>query len=512
MCGIFAIIGKGLKHTELQGFFSLKKRGPESTQIVSNNEFVFGFHRLKIHDLSNNGNQPLELDNLLLICNGEIYNYEKLAEKYNFKLHSDSDCEIILHLYKKFGIKKCIEELDGVFAFVLKDGETYYAARDPIGVRPMFYSFDDKAKYFSSEVKGLENLDAKIFPPGHYWSSKNGFSNYFELQDKFVDNTDLFKILLVDAVKKRLSGDRKIGYLLSGGLDSSLIASIGNKLSKKQITTFSIGYNGKSSDLQNAKIMSDYLESKHHEVKFSLQDGLNAIPHVIQAIESYDITTVRASVPHYLISQYVKQNTDIKIVMSGEGSDEILGGYLYFHYAPSNNEFQKETVRLIKDMHMYDVLRSDRSISTHGLEARVPFLDKKFVKYVVSLLPKFKTPKNGIEKYLLRKKFEDILPKEICWRRKDGFSDSVGNWKSDLVSFMEKMYSDEEFEARKQRYKFNPPKTKEALYYRELFEKYYPEKEKLIPYMWMPKWINMTDPSGADLPIFKKEMKTSFKN
>jgi len=498
MCGIFASLVNNRNYNYY--FQQLQHRGPDKTKIYQDKECFLGFHRLSIHGSSSAEDQPLEMGTLKLICNGEIYNFRELIKENNFNVSSKSDCEVILHMYKKYGMKKTLQSLDGVFAFILKDGDNFFVGRDSYGIRPLFYGeIDDKPMVFASEMKALSFLPTvKWFPPGFFWNNNTGFElfkKYYEKSFHFF-NYQMCKKLLTNAVEKRLTGDRPIGFLLSGGLDSSIICQIGKKLSNQPIVTFSIGYTD-SRDLKYSKIMASHLNSIHHEVYYRFEDGLKILPEVIKMIESYDITTIRASIPHYLIGKYIKEHTDIKIVLSGEGSDEIFGSYLYFHHTPSLQDFKDETIRLLDDIYMYDVLRSDRCMASHGLEVRVPFLDKKFVKYVLRIVTNQKVVQNNYEKYYLRKTFEEDLPTEIVWRRKDGFSDSSGNFVNDFKLWVENEISDNELESNS--YGCN---TKEELYYRKIFESLYPNREHIIPYIWRPKWTNETDPSGEKLNIF----------
>lgn len=493
MCGIFAALTNGDFHNFFQ---KLQHRGPDRSKIYQDDQCFMGFHRLCIHDTTHHGDQPLELDNIKLICNGEIYNYEELIKENNFKMTSHSDCEVILHMYKKYGLRETLDQLDGVYAFVLKDGDKFYVARDSYGVRPLFYGTGEAGiMYFASEMKALSFLDnVRWFPPGNYWEQGEFyiFKKYF-LKPFHYFNIPTCKKLLTNAVEKRLSGDRPIGFLLSGGLDSSIICKLGHDLLKQKITTFSIGYEGNSRDLKYSSILANKLHSNHHVVRYNFQEALDILPEVINMIESYDITTIRASVPHYLIGKYIKENTDIKIVLSGEGADEIFGGYLYFHNAPAIINFKNETMRLLDEIYMYDVLRSDRCMASHGLEVRVPFLDKEFVKYIMRVDTLQKVVQNNYEKYYLRKTFEDDLPKEIAWRRKDGFSDSNGNFVSEFKEWVENEISD--IDLRNNTYGCN---TKEELYYRRIFESIYPNRSNIIPHHWMPKWTSqeLNDPSG----------------
>jgi len=521
MCGIFFYNGKKYSYKQIiDNFYKIRNRGPDSSilqQIDDNN--ILGFHRLSINDISNYGSQPLyhpKDNNLILICNGEIYNHLELIKKYNFKTFSQSDCEIILHLYKKIGISETLKQLDGVFSFVLIDKklDKIYVGRDPFGVRGLFYSIDNNELLVCSEIKGISNLcqSLKPFPPGHYYDyGKKEFIKYFTVPNLDVGNDESIileniKTKFTTAVYKRMMSDRPIAALLSGGLDSSLICGI---LSQKikNLKTFSIGLKG-SVDLKYAKIVAEHINSQHYSIELTENEFLNNIEEVIRVIESYDTTTVRASVGNYLVSKFLSEKCDSKVIFCGDGSDE-QSGYRYLQNAPSNQEFQDECFKLLNEIYMYDALRSDRTISANGLEARVPFLDKDFVSYYMSIDPKYKTySKEKMEKYLLRKAFDNdnILPKEVLWRSKCAFSDGVSNkkksWHLIIQDFLEDKVTQEELDNAEKIYPHNTPKTKEAFYYRKIFESFYPEKNNVIPHFWMPKWCGkINDPSARELEI-----------
>tara|TARA_Y100000590_G_scaffold452680_1_gene596279 strand:+ start:660 stop:2246 length:1587 start_codon:yes stop_codon:yes gene_type:complete len=528
MCGIFSY--KGIKYSKKdlkESIDLIKYRGPDNTQYLNiTDDVMFAFHRLAIVGLNESGNQPMYIENdnsLALVCNGEIYNYKILAEKYNFTLTTGSDCEIILHMFKKFGIEKTVKELDGVFMFVICDIENniLYSSRDPFGVRPGFIGYDDEDIYISSEAKSLTKFCSKVIPfkPGHYWSSKdNNFKTFFKLE--FINNNkDVNTIynkvnrLLNDAVLKRLMSDRKIGCLLSGGLDSSLIASlVAREYKDSKVETFSIGMPG-SIDLKYADDVAKYIGSNHHNVEISEDDFLNAIEEVIYKIESYDITTVRASVGNYLVSKYIRENTDCKVIFNGDGSDEVCCGYFYLKNAPSLDALQNENKRLLDEIYLFDVLRSDRSISSNGLEPRTPFLDKKFVQYYFSLNPSIKQfdAKNKIEKYVLRKAFENdkLLPDEVLWRNKCAFSDGVSkknkSWHTIIQSYLNNIIADDEFNKQSKNYPHCPPISKESYYYRKIYVKYFGNHDNLIPHFWMPRWTDTNDPSARELNEYKED-------
>ena len=525
MCGIFAYLNNIIDYDQLKyGFNKIRNRGPDASYLLNFTSIYMGFHRLKINDMSINADQPFSNGNIHLICNGEIYNFKKIKEKYDIKTQSQSDCEVIIYLYKKFGIKKTCQILDGVFSFVLYDSEKQevYCGRDPYGVRPMFIGYDNNEDiYLSSEIKGIHELCIYIkqFKPGYFMKYNlinkrikvdcyHNFNYKYELIENESTALSMIKELFIRSVRKRLMSDRPIGCLLSGGLDSSLVASIVNfffnkSKSKSKLNTFAIGLEG-ATDLKYAMKVADHIHSKHTSVILKEEEFLNAIPDVIYAIESYDTTTVRASVGNYLISKYIKENTDITVVYNGDGSDE-LGGYIYLKNAPNKNEFQNEINKLIKNIHYFDVLRSDRSMSSKwGLETRTPFLDKEFISMYMSIQNRFKAH-DRIEKHLLREAFSNtsLLPKDVLWRKKEAFSDGCSSkersWHKIIQEHVDKEISDEEFEIDKLKYKHNPPQLKESLYYRRIFNKFYPGRENVIPYYWLPNWTSEKDPSAREL-------------
>ena len=528
MCGIFFYKGnKYCKNDLLYNFNNIYNRGPDSSNIISIDDTIMGFHRLAINDLSASGMQPFIHNDIYLICNGEIYNHDTIRREHFFVSKSNSDCEVIIHLYQLYGIEKTCQLLDGVFSFVLYDKklETVYVARDPYGVRPLFIGNTiDHEIFVCSELKGIHDkcVYVKQFNPGTYLEYKN--NDNYSLK-RYYDNNikknlcqpenfilSCINNKLTQAVKKRLLSDRPIGALLSGGLDSSLICGIICKLYKEKnmknkLKTFSIGIKG-STDLYYSQKVADYIGSEHHIIEHTEEDFLKAIPEVIYNIESYDTTTVRASVGNYLVAKYIKENTDIVVVFNGDGSDE-QSGYKYLRNAPDKNEFYNECFKLLNNIHYFDVLRSDRSISSRwGLEARTPFLDKEFVQYYMAIDPLLKmyNDKNNLpEKYLLRKSFEkeNIIPNEILWRPKEAFSDGCSSetrsWHKIIQEYVDKLITDDEFNNNKNKYKINTPALKESYYYRKIFDGFYPEKANVIPYLWLPNWSNTSDPSAREL-------------
>ena len=498
----------------------LSKRGPDKSSKVTYGEYTFTFNRLSIMDISDNGNQPFEDDTWLVMCNGEIYNHKELRLLTNeYDYLSNSDCEVLLPMLNKYNIFDICIQLDGEFAFVAYNKKTkqIIAARDPMGIRPLFYGYCSNGKIaFASEIKAIMDDCEKVFPfpPGHYYDGKE-IIPFLKLYDnnkpQHKDLNFIFENinkLLTLAVEKRLSADAPIGFLLSGGLDSSLVCSIASKLLNKQIETFAIGLNKNPIDLKYAKQMSEYLGTKHHEVIFTKNDIYDNLRHVIWSIESWDITTIRASIPMYLLCQYIKINTKVKVVFTGEISDELFG-YKYTDFAPNALEFQKESEKRIKELYMYDVLRADRCISSNSLEARVPFSDSKFINFVMNIDPELKLNKYNMGKFLLRKAFDngEYLPHDILWRDKAAFSDAVGHDLVDtLIDMAESKYTDLMFEEKSKKFKNNPPLTKESLMYREIFNELFNNQDHVISQYWLPNqnWdnCNLNDPSARHLPNY----------
>ena len=514
MCSIMTVTEPCDIRVFRDGFARTKSRGPDDTRIIDTGRGLMGFHRLAIMGLTPEGMQPFERDGSYIVCNGEIYGFEpikrKLSEKYSFV--SGSDCEILLPLWFELG-EKMFEKLDAEFALVLYDGKTseFIAARDPIGIRPLYYGYNAAgAICFASEPKNLVGLCDKImpFPPGHYYKGGK-FICYRDVAavEKYSEDgleTVCHKIhdLLIKGIEKRLLADAKVGYLLSGGLDSSLVCAVAQKCSKEPIETFSIGMSGDAIDLKYARQVADYIGSNHHEVIISKEDVLSNLQTVINLLGTFDITTIRASIGMYLVCKAIHEQTDIRVILTGEISDELFG-YKYTDFAPSADAFQKEAEKRIRELHMYDVLRADRCISVNSLEARVPFGDLDFVEYVMSVNPELKLNRYNKGKYLLRHAFEDgdYLPRDILFREKAAFSDAVGHSMVDyLKEYAESFYTDAEFERLRKKYTHSQPFTKESLLYREIFEQSYPE---MIKDFWMPNkdWegCNVNDPSARVL-------------
>ena len=500
-----------------RGFLQTVSRGPDDSRVVDVGRGLLGFHRLAIMGLTPEGMQPFELDGSYVVCNGELYGFQKLKDELTakgYEFQSGSDCELLLPLWREHGVDM-FRLLDAEFALILYDGQTgeFIAARDPIGIRPLYYGFDKKGVIvFASEAKNLTGLCDVIlpFPPGHYY--KDG---------KFVCYDDITKVdqvcyddletvcrniheKLVAGVHKRLVADAKVGFLLSGGLDSSLVCAIAARESKKPIRTFAIGMREDAIDLKYAREVADYISSDHTEVIMTREQVLDSLDFVIKMLGTFDITTIRASMGMYLLCKWIHENTDVRVLLTGEISDELFG-YKYTDFAPSAEEFQKESEKRIRELHMYDVLRADRCISVNSLEARVPFGDLDFVRYVLAIDPAKKMNVYGKGKYLLRHAFEgDYLPHDILYREKAAFSDAVGHSMVDhLKAFAEDCYTDEQFELRRTRFTHAQPFTKESLLYREIFEKYYPGQSGMIVDFWMPNkaWegCDVNDPSARVL-------------
>ena len=517
MCSIMGYCGKGADLSKFkEGFERTISRGPDASKIIDTSQGYMGFHRLSIMGLNDAGMQPFQLDKNYVVCNGEIYGFEiikeKLSGKYTFK--SESDCEILLPMYKEYGCGM-FKMLDAEFACIIYDGDKgkYIAARDPIGIRPLYYGFDATGTIiFASEAKNLVGIAKEImpFPPGHYYIDGKFicYSDIARVDEVFKDDIETvcknIHDKLVAGVEKRLVADAKVGFLLSGGLDSSLVCSIAAKKSEAPIKTFAIGMSEDAIDLKYAKEVAEFIGSDHKEIIITKDDVLSSLETVIHLLGTFDITTIRASMGMYLICKAIHEQTDIRVLLTGEISDELFG-YKYTDFAPSAEAFQKEAEKRIRELHMYDVLRADRCISVNSLEARVPFGDLDFVKYVMAVDPEMKLNKYGKGKYLLRHAFEgDYLPESILYREKAAFSDAVGHSMVDyLKEYAEVFYTDDEFEEKRIKYSHAVPFTKESLLYREIFEKYYPGQGKMIVDFWMPnrEWegCDVDDPSARVL-------------
>jgi asparagine synthase (glutamine-hydrolysing) len=555
MCGIWAYLSNKelnqLRINYFEAFMKLKSRGPDYSrlEIINHHKIILGFHRLAIMDPSVKGNQPFIVeteDNVIYsVCNGEIYNYKELIAKFNLYPLSDSDCEIIPLLYTRVGMNCLLEELNGEFAFILVDYNknskqiNVFVARDRFGIRPLFYSITKDGINLSSELKGLtscceETTDdiVNIFPPRHFMHIKyddnwkiNSLNNYYRIdnipiifENKDIDKAKkLINEVFRQAVIDRLESDRPLGCLLSGGLDSSLVASIASSELKKKgrrLRTFSIGMEG-STDEYYARKVAEFIDSDHTHILIDKQVWIDNLVNVIKTIESYDITSVRASTGQYLISKWISENTDIKVLLIGDGSDELCAGYMYFHNSPSHTDTHNENIRLLEDIHMYDVLRADRGIADNGLEARVPFLDYRFVNLYLSINPELRTPNNKtgkIEKWLLRESFNDMktLPLEVLFRKKEAFSDGVSSveksWYKIIQEHADTLWTDDEFKIAISEIDHNKPPSKEALYFRKIFETLFTKNKTIaqtIPYFWLPKWSGIVnEPSARILNVY----------
>jgi len=579
MCGIFALLNMNESSSQFSSDFintqfqKGKHRGPEFSKLVDLYKIQLGFHRLAINGLNKKSNQPIIIDNITLICNGEIFNYKELYKEINVTPQTDSDCEVIIHLHKKYGIEHTLQILDGVFAFILLDNTLYdglhdltsklYVARDTYGVCPLYYLKDtDKDKNhgicgFSSELKCMSEIFNVLyykntsvvldqFKPSTYsmftlsskvnslwepvienkpyiiptfayttrlnYGNESVYSNYFDEVHKNI------AFYLMNAVEKRcFTTERPIACLLSGGLDSSLITALVNDFYKKNslltpLETYSIGLEG-SEDVKNARLVAKYLGTNHTEIIVTEKEMFDCIPDVIYNIESYDTTTVRASIGNYLLGKYISTHSNAKVIFNGDGSDELCGGYLYMNRCYDNIEFDKETRRLLADIYLFDVLRSDKSISSHGLEPRTPFLDKTFVNYYLSIPPYYRFHKNHgrMEKYLLRKSFvshyfknhsgKPLLPDDILWRKKEAFSDGVSSQQRSLFEILQDRII-EKLEGNDSILKMSKIEIEKA-YYKNIFEMHFPNLQSVLPYYWMPKYTTAQDPSARTLDIYK---------
>ena len=518
MCSIMGYCSATVSlETFARGFDKTVSRGPDASRILAVPDGLLGFHRLSIMGLTPEGMQPFQYGGNALVCNGEIYGFTKLRDaliQKGYAFQSDSDCEILLPLYAEYGMDM-FRMLDAEFALILYDATTrsFIAARDPIGIRPLYYGYDaEGAIVFASEPKNLVGLCARIlpFPPGCYYQN-GAFIRYRDIsavQDICRDNLACvcgsIREKLTEGIRKRLAADAEVGFLLSGGLDSSLVCAVAQRYSDEPIRTFAIGMREDAIDLKYAREAADYIGSDHREVIITKADVLAALEPVVALLGTFDITTIRASIGMYLVCRAIHETTDIRVLLTGEISDELFG-YKYTDFAPSAAEFQKEAEKRVRELHMYDVLRADRCISVNSLEARVPFGDLDFVEYVMSIDPAMKRNVYGKGKYLLRKAFEgDYLPESILWREKAAFSDAVGHSMVDhLKAYAAERYSDAEYEEKRLRFDHARPFTKESLLYRELFEKYYPGQSDMIAGFWMPnkEWTgcDVNDPSARVL-------------
>ena len=520
MCTIMGFSKKTLTRQEITPFLERTvSRGPDMSRIIETPSGWLCFQRLAIMGLTEAGMQPFSLGGDMVVCNGEIYGFRPLKrqlEERGYRFQSGSDCEVLLPLFREYGLEM-FSRLDAEFALVLYDAtaDSLIAARDPIGIRPLFYGYDRAgAIVFASEAKNLVGLCSEIrpFPPGHYYA-RGRFVRYADLttvQDYCQDGLETvcrgIRNRLIAAVDKRLDADAPVGFLLSGGLDSSLVCAISSIVLGKQIRTFAIGMDTDAIDLKYARETAAFIGADHTEVIMTRQDVLDSLDGLIALLGTWDITTIRASMGMYLCCKAIHERTDIRVILTGEISDELFG-YKYTDFAPDAGSFQAEAKKRVDEIYMYDVLRADRSISVNSMEARVPFGDLDFVKYVMAIDPALKMNTYHMGKYLLRHAFEHdrLLPESILWRQKAAFSDAVGHsMVDDLKSYAEETYTDAEFESARHKYDYHcPPFTKESLLYREIFEKYYPGQSGMVTDFWMPNrsWegCDVDDPSARAL-------------
>jgi len=549
MCGIIGLFNihnqQAMRTEALKMARKIRHRGPDWSGSYSDAHCILMHERLSIVDVEH-GAQPLydTKTTRVLAVNGEIYNHKELEKKLSnsHDFQTNSDCEVLLYLYDEFGTD-FLNEIDGIFAFSLYDPNTkdYFVARDHIGIIPLYIGWDENGvTYVASEMKSIESYCEKLqeFPPGNYY--KNGeFTQWYQpnwVNEIPTDAVSLPKLkkALEDSVHKQLMCDVPYGVLISGGLDSSVIAAIAAKYSKKRVESgdaeeawwprlhsFAIGLEG-SPDLKAAKIVADAIGTVHHECKYTIQEGLDALRDVIYHLETYDVTTIRAATPMYLMARKIK-SMGIKMVLSGEGADEVFGGYLYFHMAPNKEELHHETVRKLQKLSKYDCLRANKSMAAWGIEARVPFLGKEFLEYAMNIDPADKMCSDGkAEKYVLRKAFEGIIPDEVLWRQKEQFSDGVGyNWIDSLKANADEKVSDDNLANAKRKFPIQPPTTKEGYYYREIFDEMYPSNEAAltveagpsiacsspVAFRWSKEFEKMDDPSGRAVAVHSKAIK-----
>ena len=553
-----------ISYTDIHALFMKgQKRGPESSKLIqAGMQVILGFHRLAINGLNPKSNQPIRNGDIQLICNGEIYNYRELYTLMEIEPTTQSDCEVIVHLYRRYGIQQTLSMLDGVFAFVLIDQSVsiehplMYIARDPLGVRPLYTTYDPtQPKYmcmFASELKMLYTPKHPGITPRHFspgtssefyltpgvsptWVCSKHETAYYTLgitstvyssirDSRFVPPKIAQRIrdTFMRAVEKRcITTERPMACLLSGGLDSSIVVAVVSNYRVRYgllpVETYSIGLEG-SEDLKYAKMVAEHLGTNHHEIVVSESDFLDAIPEVIYAIESYDTTTVRASIGNYLLGKYISEHSEAKVILNGDGSDELMGGYLYMKACPDPVAFDGETRRLLREIHAFDVLRSDKSISSHGLEPRTPFLDREFVQMYLSLPYDIRYDSSSIEKHLFRHAFsgayfpcgKPFLPNEILWRQKEAFSDGVSNHSRSLYEIIQE-YTNAKSVSKTLNQPYiwrnmqNPPKTSEQVFYRRIFESHYPGAN-ILPHFWMPRFIDATDASARTLSLYRAKM------
>lgn len=534
MCGIWTFLAEGDARAQpvapalFGAFCDLKPRGPDNTVFeLVGRDLAVGFHRLSIMDPTVRGDQPFVVRDgdrsVYALCNGEIYNHHALIAAHALPVTSASDCEVIPHLFVRYGFEATVRMLDGEYAIILVersgDRVTLHAARDPIGVRPLFYGTGAGGFLLASELKGLAAVAvrADVFPPGHTLTLETGgaprFEPFYRYEYPAVERPEAE--ILVDvrarftaAVAKRLEAHRPLGALLSGGLDSSLVCGVAARLLRergRRLTTFTIGFEG-APDVRHARLVAEHIGSDHHEFIVTEDEALAALRETVHATESYDITTVRASTWQYLLGQRIAATTDVRVILTGEGADEVASGYLYFHAAPSPDAMHAENVRLVRDLHRFDGLRADRAMACHGLEVRIPMLDPAFLDAYLAIPPALRMPRAGVEKYLLREAFagENVIPESVRTRTKSAFSDGTSagtrSWFEVIQAHVAARYGDVPLDPPAHL----PPLTAEARLYRTWFHERFPEAfAHVIPYFWMPRWVNATDPSARTLDLYK---------
>lgn len=573
MCGIWGLITADdtskIDYGKIMSkLMSIKRRGPDRTIYIDNNEYKIGFHRLAIMDTSIQGDQPFSqsfkyeiegvkyLRTIYTICNGEIYNYKEIRkyieEKQTYIFKSHSDCEVILPLYKEYGIDQTIKMLNGEFAFAIFDTKenlltnervnNLYLGRDRFGIRPLFTTRYGNTVVFCSEVRGIigmnegEDNKVEVFPPRSWRHYKMENRMIREVEQEYykigvkplilnTDNKYIYEMIrktFYEAVECRLDSDRELGCLLSGGLDSSLVSAVASDILRKKgrrLRTYCVGM-ADSPDVMYANEVAKHINSIHTVIEIPEEEWLKQLREIIRITATFDITTIRATTGQYLAAKWISENTDIKVLLIGDGSDELTAGYMYFHKAPTPTALHMENIRLLTDIHEYDVLRADRGIASNGLEARVPFLDYNFVDLYLSIDPMIRRPQQEnvegriiqSEKWLLRKAFEEmnILPRSVLWRKKEAFSDGVSNerksWYKIIQEKIDEEMSDEYYEINRKKYEgYLVPHTKEALYYHEIFDEYYGGQYHITRYYWLPKWVgNVSDPSARTLEIYRQ--------
>lgn len=520
MCGIFCyfikngFISKNTMKLLMINYEKIENRGPDRHTLSFNKDCLLGFHRLAINDLSDKGDQPFDYKEDMLMCNGEIYNYHELKEREGFDLISKSDCEIIIHLFQKYGVEQGVKMIDGVFAIVYITKNSIYLIRDKIGVKPLFYADDWSTICIASEPVAIDNIGyhkiIEVLPATIMHYSKDScdfkeiinFYNYPKTPLYMTDELSIYNThyLLDNAVSKRLCSDRPIGCLLSGGLDSSIIAAILAKKIGSKLKTFSVGFPD-STDIIYARKVAKYINSDHHEYIIQYKDALKYIQTVIKKLATFDTTTIRASTPMFMLCEWINKNFKEKVIFSGEGSDEIFCGYLYFHNAPTDNDAFNDSIRLVQQLYKYDVLRADRCTAENSLEFREPFLDQDVVNLALHMSGEIKKPRKTseniiFEKYILRKAFEGYLPDDVLWRRKAAFSDAVSSSEKPWYKWIHEHIENLDV--------YNFGGTKESNYYKTIFYQNYRDYMPEIP-LWLPQWSNVGDePSATVLPIYNK--------